>query len=116
MTYIPDCRTDPAYNEKFLNDKDKEFIRGYDYAVDCILNLFTNLEVFPDFEELLDDHKAIIKEGKTMIAQESVGQWAEMDRDELITSMINSMDEIEYWKIREEVEKNAESIPESEQA
>lgn len=32
MTYIPDCRTDEVYNESNLNDRDKEFVKGFDFC------------------------------------------------------------------------------------
>lgn len=93
MSYIPDCRTDKDYNENRLNEQDKEFVAGYDYAVGEILNMFDNIDVYPDLEELLDDKKAIITDGKIDTAKESVKHWAEMGRNELITSIIDGYSE-----------------------
>lgn len=104
MSYIPDCRTDEYYNEKYLKDKDAEFIRGFDYAVENMLNIFNNLDVYPDVEELLDDKKAILKEGKAELVRDALEEWVEMARDEVITSMIESMDETEYQRIKEAVD------------
>lgn len=104
MSYIPDCRTDEYYNQKFLNGRDKNFIEGYDWAVQQILGLFCdNLDVYPELMELFDDNKAIIKPNKTEIAKDAIEDWAEMQRDELITGMLDGYDEEEYNKIRERV-------------
>ena len=91
-------------NQKFLTDRDKAFIEGYDYAVQQVLLLFQgNLDVFPDFSELLDDKKAIIKDNKVDIAITSIEDWAEMQRDELITGILDGYGEDKYNKIRESV-------------
>ena len=96
MTRIPDCRSDEYYNERFLSDDDKTFVKGFDWAVNTILTILDNTEVYEELDDLLDDNKAIIKEGKAQIVRESIQDWAEAGRNELITSMIDSMDEDEY--------------------
>ena len=106
MTWFPNCRTDEYYNEKYLNEQDAEFIRGYDWAVKEILNLFeNNVEVFPELERLLDDKTAIICEGKANLVSECIEHWSEMERDELITSMIDGMEEDEYNSIKAKVDR-----------
>ena len=40
MTYIPDTKNDDYYNEKYLKEKDKDFIKGFDYAVNQSLQFF----------------------------------------------------------------------------
>ena len=104
MSYFPDCRTDEFYNEKYLNEKDAKFLRGYDFAVETVVTLLSNLDVYPDFAELLEDKKAIIEEGKIEIAEESIKDWMEGKRDELISSMIDGMSEEEYNKIKAKVD------------
>ena len=96
MTYIPDCRTDDFYNEKYLNEKDKEFLKGYDYAVEQALNLLNNADVYPDFDDLLNPNKSLVNTDKKEIVKNALDQWLEMERDELITSMIDYMDDDEY--------------------
>lgn len=104
MSYIPDCRTDEYCNQKFLNERDKDFIKGYDWAVQQILGLFCdNLDVYPELMELFDDNKAIIKPDKTKIAKDAIEHWAEMERNEIVAGMLYSYDEEEYNKIREKV-------------
>lgn len=105
MTMIPDCRTDENYNEKYLNDANKEFIKGYDYAVEQILNLVdNNSDVYPDFDDLLDPNKGIVNVDKKKIVHEAVDAWAECQRDETITSMIDNMDDDEYEKNKKAAE------------
>ena len=105
MSYIPDCRTDENYNEKYLNEKDKLFIAGYDWAVNEMSIFFDNLNVYPEVETILADDTAIITEGKADKVKEAIEEWVEMSRDELITSMIDGMDGDEYEKIKAEVDK-----------
>lgn len=93
MSYIPDCRTDEGYNESNLNEKNKEFIAGYDWAVAEIKNMFANLNIYPEVEELLSDNKAIITEGKADLVADAIEDWAEMQRNELITSMLDGQGE-----------------------
>lgn len=49
MSYIPDCRNDENYNQKYLNDKDREFVRGYDWCTEEVVdNFFNNMDVYFD--------------------------------------------------------------------
>lgn len=108
MTYIPDCRTNEFYNEKYLVGDNLEFVKGYDWAVQEILNLFANVEVYPELEELLDDNRAVIREGKIDLIIKSITDWTEAQRNELITSMIDDIDEDEYEKIKAKVDATEE--------
>lgn len=103
---FPDCRTDDVYNEKYLNQSDSDFIRGYDQAIKIVQRLFANLECYPDLEQLLDDNVAIIKANKTDMVQTCIEDWAEMSRDEIITVMIDTMDKVEYQEIKARVDKD----------
>jgi hypothetical protein len=103
---FPNTRKDDYYNQEFLNKNDKEVITGYDYAVEAALNLFDNLNAYQ--EELNDmleeDDNPIFKvlnfyaiiEEKSNTIQNIVRDWLENGRDDLITSMIDNMDENEY--------------------
>ena len=110
MSYIPDCRTDENYNEKYLVGENKAFIMGFDHAVKTALNLLYNLDVYPKLEELLDDKKAIVADGKADIVRESIDHWCEMERDTVITGMIDGMDEEEYRKVKGRVDGQSETI------
>lgn len=106
MTYIPNCRTDENYNEKYLNKMDKEFVKGYDWAVETALNILNNAEVYPEFNELLDRDKCVVNVDKEEIVRDALEQWMEGERDMLITSMIDNMDEDEYAAIKKKVDND----------
>lgn len=105
MSWFPDCRTHEFYNQKYLNDNDKEFVKGFDFAVEQVLNLVdNNADVYPDFEEILNRDKAVINVDKEKIVHEAIEQWLESERDMLITSMIDNMGEEEFESIKEKVD------------
>lgn len=100
MSYIPNCREDKTYNEKYLNEKDKEFVRGFDFAVnDSLDSFFANIDDMDfdvedediDLGKILNNHEAILDRLK-----ENMLEWIEGERDEMITSMIDHMDENEF--------------------
>ena len=127
MSYIPDCRHDENYNEKFLNDKDKEFIRGFDWCVEMAVDNFFANEMFDlqsddsylghilneklpesmqeEYEIELEFAGTGDKETETRkvetyadLIRSKILEWIENERDELITSMIDNMSEEEYEK------------------
>lgn len=131
MSRIPDCRTDEYYNQKYLNEKDSEFIRGFDWCAEMAMdNFFDNIEDFfsndsyvmhtlnteiPEVDhEKYDWSNSFIEEDteirviKTYLdrLRANLIYWVENHRDELITSMIDGMDEDEYNKIREKVDSD----------
>lgn len=122
MSYIPDCRTDEYYNEKYLNDKDKEFVAGFDWCVEMAVDNFFNNEMngltFPEtylghilskklpedlqkeyeMEYTFNDLKTEIRKVETYadLIRAKILEWIETQRDELITSMIDNMNDDEY--------------------
>ena len=111
MSYIPDCRTDECYNQKYLNEKDKDYIGGYDYCVDpTVSTFFDNLdfmdgEVQAIFEK--EVRKDLQKEGIRTVGDYvriKLFEWIEMERDELRTAMIDEMNDDEYDAIKEKVD------------
>lgn len=131
MSYIPDCRNDENYNEKYLNNFDKEFVRGYDWCVEMSVdNFFDNLDIyFGDDSHIMhllneelpenmreeyeiertfadDDNKVEKRDVKTYVdlLRSKILDYIEMERDELITSMIDNMDEQEYAEIKAKVD------------
>lgn len=106
---IPDCRLDKDYNEDFLNDRDREFIIGYDYCMEQIENLFIgNLDVYAGRLEVdteVDVDKFLDKAKEEIV--EMIEDWYEGQRNEMITSMIDNMDDDEYeTKKAEALERN----------
>lgn len=105
----------------FLDKQDKEFIKGYDYAVEVIANMIRyNLDTYEqelndvleegfkaELDEVYstrDDLYEIIEENKEIIAN-VIEVAAESERDMMITSMIDNMDDDEYEKNRQKVLK-----------
>lgn len=95
---VPNCREDDTYNEKYLNDEDKRFLKGYDWAVENALNLLNNTDTYDELDDILDPNKAIVNVDKHEILRDALADWLEGERDMLITSMIDNMDNEEYEK------------------
>lgn len=121
MSFIPDTRNDSNYNEDFLNADDNNFVQGYDCAVDTIVNLLAgNLDTYqqeltelcpadhiPEYDEAFatrTDLYEIVTANKEILCA-IIKDWMEMERDEIITSFIDNMDDKEYEMIKENVLK-----------
>lgn len=107
---------DENYNEDFLNGSDKDYIQGYDVCFDAIISLIaSNLDVYegeltelcpegytPEEDECFttrEDLYEIMVENKEIICA-IIKDWLEMTRDEIITSLIDSMDDKEYESLK----------------
>lgn len=134
MSRIPDCRTDENYNQKYLNEKDTHFLHGFDWAVEqAVDNFFDNdmfelqdpgshlghiiNETLP--EEMQDEYEMEFafndrntEKRKVLTYADLIRmkllEWIEMERDELITSMIEGMDDTEYEAIKARVDGKTE--------
>lgn len=128
MTYIPDCRNDENYNQKYLSKPDKEFLRGFDWATEMAVDNFFDNEMFE--LQTMDSHLGHILNEEVPESQREkyemeftfadrenedrevttyadlirmkLLEWIEMERNELITSMIDNMDDKEYEKNKKE--------------
>lgn len=115
MTYIPDGRKDEFYNQKYLLDKDAEFVAGLDWCrIFAVENFFDNLDIYEsEFDEdteedneefnlisYLEEHEEIRNK-----LREVITQYIEMERDELVTSMIDNMEEDEFEKRKKKVDE-----------
>lgn len=123
MSYLPDCRSDAYYNQRFLNDKDKEFVRGFDWCVESGVDLFfSNNYDYSDWntdgylshilaqqvpEELRVTYTmdytfdSVPQEERTVqtyadLLRLELLRWIETERNELITAMIDHMSDEEY--------------------
>ena len=128
MSTFPDCRYDGSYNVDFLDEKDSEFVKGFDYALETIINLFSaNLDVFQNeltetlaegetcaedeilstksdlYDSIIEYYISIWLHWSSRIISENnillsciIEQWHEMERDMLVTSMIDNMDDETY--------------------
>lgn len=134
MSRIPNCRTDENYNEKYLNEKDTEFVRGFDWATEMAVdNFFDNFGFDIKLEDsylshfLLEEMPEHMQEEYTMeftfadkknkeedrkavtyldYIRYKVLEWIELGRNDLITSMLDNMGEEEYEKIKAKVDGN----------
>lgn len=131
MSYIPNCRTDEEYNEKYLNKYDNEFVRGFDWCVEMAVdNFFSNLDIYFDSDSHLthllneklpegmsedyemdftyadENRKKELRKTETYgdMLKYKILDYIEMERNELITSMIDNMDEQEYAEIKAKVD------------
>ena len=119
MSYIPDCRTDEIYNQKFLTGSDKQFVRGFNWCVEAAVENFFNSDMFELTEpetylghtlsepvpkssqteyifrgDGFEQHRRIVTYAD--LVRYKLLQWIEMERNELITGMIDRMTDEEY--------------------
>lgn len=113
MTYIPDCRVDTEYNQKYLTEQDRDRVCGFDMAVDAIDCFFYNLDVYEEelniagedinLVRFLENHREIADTWK-----DCVFHWLEKERNGMIVSMIDQMDEEEYENRKAKIEAESE--------
>lgn len=96
---IPDCRQDEYYNYDFLCDADKEHVDGFDLCIEVMRNALQNAEDM-DFEGL-DVRPSDISAVAAAIG-ENLDRICEAERDELITGLIDDMDDDEFKRLRAE--------------
>lgn len=109
MKDLPKCRTDETYNQEYLDQLDAEFVRGYDQAVEELKSFFKNLDLYKNafdidgedinFVRFLKNHKKIFG-----ILKKCMAHWMEVGRDDMITTMLDNMDDEEYNKIKDLVD------------
>ena len=103
MSYIPDCRTDEYYNEKYLEGLEKTFIEGFDFCVEYAVE-----SGFDNIDEWTLRDEVDVRPSDIMKVVEAVKEWIsdfiESRRDELITSIIDDMGEEEYVKVKSKVD------------
>ena len=90
---FPDCRRDKSYNQAFLSGTDKEWLRGFDFAIEMMMVLFDNLDEYPELEDILTDNKAVIMEGKADLVKGCLETHMESERNMAIVGMIDDMDD-----------------------
>lgn len=114
MSLIQDCRTEGPYNEKNLNAKDAEFVRGYDWCAEMVVDCFfdnmgdyldafimrylkervwegekTNYEWECSFGSLARKEIRKVETYADLFRLKMI-EWIENERNELITSMIDA--------------------------
>ena len=102
--YLPNVREDEAYNQKYLTEENKTFLEGFDFAVDKVLDtVLANLDCYDltvegddiDIVRILNNHPKIAE--KLEVAMK---HHFESERNELVVSMIDGMDDGEYERIK----------------
>ena len=128
---FPDVRTDENYNTKYLDEKDKEFISGFDYCIDVAVDSFFN-NIDDMFGALGSDYlEKVLNEKVPECLQEELEieqtfpkgtfnlvvatykeliwaglrGWVEGTRDELVTSILDDYSEEKYEKLKAERDK-----------
>lgn len=134
MSYIPDCRSDEFYNDKYVEGADKEFLRGFDWCVEFVVDNFFNNnldetdedthlahtlseEVIEHMKETYEvyhsygDEKVETRKVETYVdlLRMKLLEWIESERDMLVTSMLDGMAEEEYNKVKERVDGQSEA-------
>ncbi len=131
MSHIPNVRTDENYNQKFLNERDRDFLHGFDWATEMAVDNFFDNDMFDLMdadsyighilneklpEELRDqytmefafngreDEERNVETYADLIRMKLL-EWIEMERNELVTSTLDGYDEDEYEKLKAEAEK-----------
>ena len=116
---FPDCRNDDVYNERFLEDRDEQFIQGFDLVFSEVINLIAdNLDSYdqeltelcpegyePEEDEAFskrEDLYEILEDNKEIICA-IIKDWLENVRNEVITSSIDDYSEETFDFIKDEV-------------
>lgn len=121
MSYIPDCRKDEYYNENKVKGSDKEFLRGFDWCTQMAVDNFFDNEMFglaeegeylghilcekvpEDMQEEYymestfpdaEDEKRKVETYADLVRMKIL-EWIELERNELIVSMIEENSEEE---------------------
>lgn len=88
MTYIPDARTgENGYKDTDLKGERKAFLQGYDAAVEDILCLEGNLEVYAGDNLLI--HYLAENEDKAEEFFSYIKHWLEMQRNEAAVALLD---------------------------
>lgn len=127
---FPDVRNDDWYNEDFLDGASKKEVLGFDWATFAVDNLFDNIEQITNESDYLEkvlseklpeslqneydmeglDGEDEHREVKTYadFIRMKILSWLENERNEIVVSLIENMDESVYKALREKVVKDNE--------
>ncbi len=118
-----------GYWQGYLNEEDSREVCGYDWAMDILHNFFFNIDVYDvEFgavfdltrDEIVDVDESIIEDTRTIgefseeemdsmpqitkvakLFHDTLLDWLEANRDEMVVSMIENMDEEEYRRLKD---------------
>ena len=123
---FPDCRNDAHYNEDFLDEKGKTEVLGYDQCASMADNFFDNMDTYfkgdsylmhilnENVPENMKESYEVVDPVDDSTKERTVGTYAdylrmclrdyiESHRDELITSLIDKMDDETFSSLRRKV-------------
>lgn len=110
MTYIPDTREEGPYCDKNIKDPlNREFVKGYDWAVEQLKNWFYNRDCVPsgfDSEETPAVASIMDNDKEADALSEILETWLESQRDELVVSILDE----EYVESEDKAFMNNESV------
>ena len=131
---FPNCRDDHYYNQDFLDGTDAQFLKGFDWAIEMTVdNFFDNnmfglqdedgylahtlndkipepiqikyaIESANKFNPWFEEERKVITYAD--LIRIKLLEWVEMHRNELITSMIDNMDDEIYTALRNKTLKD----------
>lgn len=115
---IPDCRTDESYNQKYLNEKSRELVTGYNFAIEDMLNIFDNLLVYMEHFDIDGEDINLVRfllnhEEVRATLIDCMKDWAEMNRNEIIVSLLEDQDDF-LENDEDEIEVSGEEAEEDE--
>lgn len=91
------------YYEGLLSDENQRLMAEWNYIAGSVESFFSNVEVYEDnFDEISGfNASALTKDGsmESEVADafmKSLLMWIKSERDEVVTSMIDKMDDAEY--------------------
>lgn len=94
--YIPNTKTDEAYNRKNIKDEfSRGMVRGMEYVADDIIDRFVSIKEFDmEIDEDDEDNFVTVEEAKSKIAfmkliMKSFKEWLEGDIDEVAVNMLD---------------------------
>lgn len=100
MTYIPNAREgEQGYKDTDLKGDKAYYLKGYDAAIEDILDLESNLDCYSD--KSLVAHYLIENEDKAKELFEIIADWAEMDRNQTAVALLDTQAGEEAEKIKD---------------
>ena len=123
---LPDCRNDAYYNEDFLDETGKLRVSGYDFCTEAAVDsFFDNMDIYFERdsyighilnekvpESMREEYEVETASGEDKTRKirtygdylrSCILDYIATNRDELITSLIDDMDEDLYKEIRRKV-------------
>ena len=98
MSYFPNARTgENGYKDSDLKGERAAFLRGFDCAIDEILNLEGNLECYSDNSLIM--HYLEENADKASELFECIKDWAEMERNTAAIALLDEQYNEEEGKI-----------------